>query len=203
MNNYTKRSDFPAELPTTTASYCPNCHDLLAYERVKVTPGFKCSNCGDEIARALVWDDQIEQSFDTDNCLVHKSVGVFLINDKKEVLLFSLNKFPYGHTISAGHVDRGESSDVAARRELKEELGLEVDELEYIASEKIAGDSCSRGADVHEWDAYWAQYSGQEIILNDEGVSYSWFSSDKLPSDLTKPVADLLHNRKVWSKLFG
>ena len=61
--------------------------------------------------------------------LIHRSVYIFVINGKGEVFLQkrSIYKdfYPGYYTGSAtGHVDYGEEYDEAARRELKEELGL-------------------------------------------------------------------------------
>jgi len=65
------------------------------------------------------------------NRIIHRSVYVFVLNDKNEMFLQkrSEHKDLYGgyYTGSAtGHVDFGEDYDEAARRELKEELGIEA-----------------------------------------------------------------------------
>ena len=63
--------------------------------------------------------------------LIHRSVYIFILNRKGEVFIQkrSLKKdlYPGFYTASAtGHVDYGEDYDEAARRELKEELGIEA-----------------------------------------------------------------------------
>jgi len=64
-----------------------------------------------------------------DNRNIHRSVYIFVINDKNEMFLQRRSKVKdlYGgyYTGSAtGHVDYGEDYDEAAKRELKEELGI-------------------------------------------------------------------------------
>ncbi|MCW4020739.1 MAG: NUDIX domain-containing protein, partial [Candidatus Bathyarchaeota archaeon] len=63
--------------------------------------------------------------------LIHRSVYIFVLNEKDEVFLQrrSMSKDLYTgyYTGSAtGHVDYGEDYDEAARRELKEELGIDA-----------------------------------------------------------------------------
>ncbi len=65
------------------------------------------------------------------NGLIHRSVYIFVLNEKNELFLQkrSMSKDLYAgfYTGSAtGHVDYGEDYDEAARRELKEELGLDA-----------------------------------------------------------------------------
>ena len=63
--------------------------------------------------------------------LIHRSVYIFLVNSRGEILIQkrSVNKdlYPGFYTASAtGHVNYGEDYDAAAKRELKEELGVDV-----------------------------------------------------------------------------
>jgi isopentenyl-diphosphate delta-isomerase len=63
--------------------------------------------------------------------LIHRSVYIFVINDRNEVFLqkrsMSKDLYPGYFTGSAtGHVDYGEDYDQAAKRELREELGIDV-----------------------------------------------------------------------------
>jgi len=63
--------------------------------------------------------------------LIHRSIYIFVLNDQNEVFLqkrsMSKDLYPGYYTGSAtGHVDYGEDYDMAAKRELEEELGIEV-----------------------------------------------------------------------------
>ncbi|MEK9177792.1 MAG: NUDIX hydrolase, partial [Patescibacteria group bacterium] len=55
----------------------------------------------------------------------HKSVGMFIWNDDK-LLLIERGKRPYGFAVPAGHVDGDKTFEIAAIRELKEEVGLDT-----------------------------------------------------------------------------
>lgn len=68
--------------------------------------------------------------------LLHRAVHVFLFNTAGELLLqmrsAAKDEYPLCWTSSAsGHLDAGESYEQAAPREVREELGLELD-LEYL-----------------------------------------------------------------------
>jgi 16S rRNA (adenine1518-N6/adenine1519-N6)-dimethyltransferase len=76
--------------------------------------------------------------------LLHRAVHIFVLNSAGELFLqrrsYRKDTFPRKWDSSAaGHVDLGESYDVCANRELREELGLSADPLEIArvaASEK-------------------------------------------------------------------
>ena len=73
--------------------------------------------------------------------LLHWEVAMFIINDKKQTLLqkrspnkrFNANKWG----LCAGHVDKGESLEQAALREMKEEIGLETSIKDLKVLEEI------------------------------------------------------------------
>ena len=69
----------------------------------------------------------------------HRAIAVCIINDKKEILMQrrSRNKRVYPNLWSIfvkGHVQAGESSEDACKREIFEELGISIDasELRYL-----------------------------------------------------------------------
>jgi isopentenyl-diphosphate Delta-isomerase len=71
--------------------------------------------------------------------LWHKAVHVWILNDKNELLIQKRSAQKQSHSnmwdISiAGHIEAGDDSIVTAKREAKEELGLELDktDLKYL-----------------------------------------------------------------------
>jgi isopentenyl-diphosphate delta-isomerase len=74
----------------------------------------------------------------TDSTPLHRGFSVFLLNSKKQILLTkrAMNKktFPgvWSNTV-CGHPTPGEESNDAAKRRLKEELGLVVFEVDEVA----------------------------------------------------------------------
>lgn len=60
------------------------------------------------------------------------TVGIFIFNQKGEVLLLRSHKWPGMYVVPGGHVELGERLEEAAIREAKEETGLDIYDLEFI-----------------------------------------------------------------------
>lgn len=117
------------------------------------------------------------------NRIIHRSVYIFVLNDNDESFLQkrSESKDLYGgyYTGSAtGHVDFGEDYDDAARRELKEELGIEAP-LECIGKFKSFSEI------EREISAlYLCRYNGP-IRFDEKEISEGIFMSiEKIKKDL-------------------
>ena len=77
-----------------------------------------------------------ERNKSHENHLLHRSVIVLLVNDKDEILLqlrkANKKQYPLFWAGSVnGHVSSGETPMEAARKEMKEEVGL-VEEIEFV-----------------------------------------------------------------------
>jgi 16S rRNA (adenine1518-N6/adenine1519-N6)-dimethyltransferase len=70
--------------------------------------------------------------------LMHRAVHVFVFNRHGDLLLQKRSRLKDTHpglwdSSASGHLDSGENYEAAAAREVNEELGLRVEELEEIA----------------------------------------------------------------------
>lgn len=120
-----------------------------------------------------------------DNNLLHNEVGIFIINDKKEILLEkrSANKRfnPNKWGLCAGHVDAYETLEEAALREIKEEVGLDVsieELIPYGEKEVTIKDSNS-----HITYFYYVKCNKKEdefIIQEEELSKVKWFNIDEI-----------------------
>jgi NAD+ diphosphatase len=106
-----------------------------------------------------------------------------LVTRGRELLLARANRFPQAmYSALAGFVEPGESIEDCVHREVREEVGIEVDGLRYVASQS--------------WPfphslmiAYTAKYAGGDLRLcEEEIVDARWFSIDALPQ-LPSPVS--------------
>jgi len=60
------------------------------------------------------------------------TVGALIVNSKGEVLLVKSYKWGSNYTVPGGHIELGERSEDAIRREVKEEVGLEVEPVRIL-----------------------------------------------------------------------
>jgi 8-oxo-dGTP pyrophosphatase MutT (NUDIX family) len=120
----------------------------------------------------------------------HESIGMFLFNRERRILLFKRVIYPFVYTIPAGHLGVGENPLEAAIREVKEETGIILDSARLVSEEDIAGDECKWGADHHRWHLYEAEIANDtQFKINSEGNQGGWHDlKAALRLELTKPT---------------
>ena len=135
-----------------------------------------------------------------DKNLLHNEIGVFIINDNKQVLLQkrSANKRfnPNKWALCAGHVDAYESLEDAALREMKEEVGLEVDkeDLKPFAEREIT----IRESNSHITYFYYVKSNKKEsdfVIQEEELSEVKWFDIDTV-IDMIKNKDDTITSKE-------
>ena len=96
-----------------------------------------------------------------------------LVTRGKEMLLARAHRFAPGmYSALAGFVEPGETIEDCVRREVREEVGVEVGELTYFASQSWAFPHSLM-------IAYTAEYAGGEIRLDDAEIAEArWFHVD-------------------------
>jgi NAD+ diphosphatase len=102
---------------------------------------------------------------------------IVLVERDKKVLLARSSRFKDElYSVLAGFVDPGETLEEAVRREVKEEVNIEVSNIRYFGSQPWPfPDSLMI--------AFTAQYSGGEIHVDGtEILDTNWFDPDKLPT---------------------
>lgn len=60
-------------------------------------------------------------------------VGTYIINDKKEILLFQSPKWNNEWTICGGHIEVGETIEDATKREVKEEINVDIELIDTLS----------------------------------------------------------------------
>jgi len=114
------------------------------------------------------------------NSEIEVVVGVFIQNKKGEIALFKSKKWGNVWVPPGGHVDYGERIEDAARREVKEETGVDIKNIKLIRiAEIIEPPSFDRKA--HLISFHFLCSTDNEFELDDDEVSdYKWFSVEAL-----------------------
>lgn len=104
------------------------------------------------------------------------TVGGLIFNPEGELLIVKSHKWKGKYTIPGGHVEVGEHLRDALTREIKEETGLEVHDLQFLCfQEYIAGDSFWEDRHFIFFD-FTCRTEQDVVRLNDEAQDYRWVS---------------------------
>ena len=134
------------------------------------------------------------------NPILTAGTALFVFNENKELLLQLRSDFNLWGVIG-GCMELGESFEEVAKRELKEELGLEIEELKMI--DVISGKETFRtypnGDKLYDITAIYEvrKFSGELRINDDESKELKWFKLSELPSNITVMMKSYLKNNKV------
>ena len=144
-------------------SFCPKCGDKLKIVNHDNKPRLQCPAC------LFIFYQNAKPT-----------ASVLIENDKGEILLTRRAIEPlkgYWDT-AGGFCEEDEHPEDAARREIKEELGVEVELTGLI------GIFMDRYGDSGDWTInlhYSGRIKGVEIKPADDIDGYEWFSIDRLP----------------------
>lgn len=116
-----------------------------------------------------------------ENLLPEVVVGAFIQNQKGEIALFKSSKWDDIWLPPGGHVNYGETLEDAVRREVREEVGAEVNEIKLIRfGELIEDPHFYRKAHLIFFH-FLCQLKDDGFKLdNHEIINYKWFSIDEI-----------------------
>lgn len=118
------------------------------------------------------------------------SVGAVVLNEKGEILLLDHVFRPAsGWGIPGGFIDSGEQPHEAIQRELLEETGLELENIEMMRVRTIYR---------HIEIIFRAEGKGKAEVKSSEIKSLNWFTIDEMPKDMHKGQKEII--KKVLSK---
>lgn len=149
-----------------------------------------CPACGHPVEPALAgWAQTCTGPDDGDRLLfprIEPAVITVIVDDDDRVLLQHNAAWrPRFHSVSAGFVEAGESLEHAVRREAREEVGVELDEVGYLGSQ-----SWPFPASIML--AFRARACGGEVRADGEEVSsVRWFTRSELAAAVARGEVEL------------
>ncbi|MCK4554410.1 nucleotide exchange factor GrpE [Candidatus Parcubacteria bacterium] len=102
------------------------------------------------------------------------TVGPIIYNKKGEILLIQSNKWGDFWHIPGGHIEMGETSEEALKREIKEETGLEIDNIEFIGWQDAIYPKAFFEKKHFIFLNFCAKLAGGKITKSDEMEEYIW-----------------------------
>jgi nucleoside triphosphatase len=77
-----------------------------------------------------------QQRVSQDQVYPEPTVGALIVNREGKILLAKSHKWFSKYTLPGGHIEVGETMEEAAKREVKEEVGLEVEVVEFLTMQE-------------------------------------------------------------------
>ena len=172
---YGREMLFPVRdgLPEDLLSLAGMARQLLYWESTSV----RCPRCGDRTERLPgEWGKTCVRCAYEHYPHLHPCV-IVLVRDQGRVLLTRKREWvPGRYSLVAGFVDNGESLEGAVRREVREEVGVEVDGIRYRGSQNWSFPS-------QLMVGFTAEYAGGEVRVDTAELEDArWFPVDALPN---------------------
>lgn len=132
--------------------------------------------------------------------MTHTTATGMLLRDGKVLLGKRTSKIRYAGLWDCfgGHLESGESSSQALARELREELGIEPEDFEFV---EVYEDVDPTSREVFRHHLYVVtRWNGELRIANDEHSEIRWFSFEELISVPMMPYLKQACMRELLSR---
>lgn len=152
-----------------------------------------CPNCGtpteDSIAAARTNDEAILRCLHcryVDYQHSYPTAGAIIEDVSSRVLLVRRSREPFAGywEVPGGFLLEGEHPEEGARREIREELGIEIVHIEllgiYMDTYAVSNNALKATLNIF----YLSRISAGEPVIGDEISQFEWFSRNSLPENI-------------------
>jgi len=102
------------------------------------------------------------------------TVGAVIMNPEGNILLLKSHKWYGKYVVPGGHIDLGETLEHAIKREVNEETGLEIHDLEFIKPSDFIFDPAYHKRRHFIFLDFFCRTDSTNVKLNDEAESFVW-----------------------------
>lgn len=136
------------------------------------------------------------------------AVGALIFNKDDKVFLMKSYKWRGKYTMPGGHVELGETLEAALKREIKEETGLSIFDIDFVIMHEFIHDNAFWKKKHFIFLDYACRTIEDNIVLNDEGQEYIWASLEEVENldidPYTKKAIDAVaEKRRAWFDKVG
>ena len=114
------------------------------------------------------------------------TVGALILNPDGMMFLMQSHKWRDGWVIPGGHIELGERIEEALIREVEEETGLTVYDIEFLLFQEFVYDEAFWKPRHFIFFDFVCKTDMEEVKLNSEGQAYQWVTVEealRLPID--------------------
>ena len=120
---------------------------------------------------------------------MHRSVAAVIKKDGKFLMIDRVN-FPFGWACPAGHIEENEESEEALKREVKEEVNIDVKKFKLMLHDFIEWNECKRGIRGHDFFVYEVTEWGGDEKANFESKGMKWIGKEEIKEMKLEEVWD-------------
>ncbi len=134
------------------------------------------------------------------------TVGALILNDRREMLLVKSHKWGDKYTIAGGHVEVGKTLEQALKREIREEVGLEIRDVRFLVTqEAIFSDEFWKPRHFIFFDFVCRAPGGKPRVDGTEIQSFEWVDPRRAlglnPDSFTRRMVEKFVSADVASGL--
>lgn len=107
------------------------------------------------------------------------TVGALIFDPDGRLLLVRSHKWEDKYVVPGGHVELGETLEVALRREVAEETGLTVRDVAFVCMQEFIYDAAFWKPRHFIFFDYACRTDATDVLLNDEAQAYVWATVDE------------------------
>ncbi len=102
------------------------------------------------------------------------TAGALIQDPEDRILLLKSHKFKDRYTIPGGHIELGETAEEALRREIREETGLEIRDVEFLLYQDFVFDDSFWKKKHFIFLDFACRTDCTEVKINEEAQDYVW-----------------------------